>query len=165
MFGGQFALAEQFNEKQDLIILYAVETALQLHIAELTESLRELYVMGYSLPTTSAFIYQSTSKRLQAIFDVFLPDAHAKDFYEMDIASSGIMRGFMSVPCDVYFGIDAKVSRFLECALKIYDVPEPKRKAAVAAVLAMELHSMAAGIIRKTVEEAEAGFKALSAEG
>lgn len=165
MFGGQFALAERFCEKQDPVILYAVETSLQLHIAELTESLRELYVMAYSLPTTSAFIYRSTSERLQAIFGSYLPDAHAKDFYETEIASAGIMRGFMSVPCDVYFDTDAKVSRFLECSLKLYDVPEEKRKAAAAAALAIDLHAMAADIIRKTVEEAEAGFKALTAEG
>ena len=165
MFGGQFALAEQSNEMKDPIILYAVETALQLHIAELTESLRELYVVAYSLPTTAAFIYQSTSKWLQVIFGACMPGARAKDFYEMDIASAGIMRGFMSVPCDVYFDIDAKVSRFLECSLKLYDVPKEKREAVIAVVLNMDLRSMAAGIIRNTVEEAERGFEALTAEG
>ena len=164
MFGGQFALAEQSNEMQDPIILYAMETALQLHIVELTESLRELYVMAYSLPTTSAYIYQSMSKRLQAIFGDCIPKARAKDFYEMEIASAGIMRGFMSVPCDVYFDADAKVSRFLECTLKLYDVPEEKRRAVAVAILEMDLHAMAEGIIRKTVEEAETGFEALTAE-
>mgnify|MGYP004530207793 CR=1 FL=1 len=164
MFGGQFALAEQSNEMQDPIILYAMETALQLHIVELTESLRELYVMAYSLPTTSAYIYQSMSKRLQAIFGDCMPKARAKDFYEMEIASAGIMRGFMSVPCDVYFDADAKVSRFLECTLKLYDVPEEKRRAVAVAILEMDLHAMAEGIIRKTVEEAETGFEALTAE-
>ena len=39
---------------EDPVFLYAVETALQLHIAELTEPLRERYVMAYTLPTTSA---------------------------------------------------------------------------------------------------------------
>lgn len=164
MFGGQFALAEQHSEMQDPIILYAMETALQLHIAELTESLRELYVTAYSLPTTSAYIYQSMCKRLQAIFGDCMPKAHAKDFYEMEIASAGIMRGFMSVPCDVYFDADAKISRFLECTLKLYDVPKEKRKAAIAAVLGIDLRVMAEGIIRKTVEEAERGFEALTAK-
>ena len=164
MFGGQFALAEQSNEMQDPIILYAMETALQLHIVELTESLRELYVMAYSLPTTSAYIYQSMGQRLQAIFGDCMPKARAKDFYEMEIASAGIMRGFMSVPCDVYFDADAKVSRFLECSLKLYDVSKEKREAVIAVVLNMDLRSMAEGIIRKTVEEAEAGFEALTAE-
>lgn len=40
MFSGQFALAGQHSGEQDPVLLYAVETALQLHIAELTEPLR-----------------------------------------------------------------------------------------------------------------------------
>ena len=98
MFGGQFNLAEQHSGTEDPVFLYAVETSLQLHIAELTEPLRELYVMAYSLPTTSDYLYRSTAKRLQAIFGPYLPDAQPKDFYEMEIASASIMRGFMSVP-------------------------------------------------------------------
>ena len=46
MFGGQFALAEQHSGIEDPVLLYAVETSLQLHVAELTEPLRELYVVG-----------------------------------------------------------------------------------------------------------------------
>ena len=162
MFAGQFDLAGQHSGAEDPVFLYAVETALQLHIAELTEPLRELYVMGYTLPSTSAFIYRSTAARLQKIFGEYLPDAQPKDFYEMEIASGSIMRGFMSVPCDVYFTMDAKISRFLDCSLKLYDVPKEKRAAITAAVLQMDLHTMASGIIQKTVQQAEKGFEALT---
>ena len=162
MFGGQFDLAERHTSAEDPVFLYAVETALQLHIAELTEPLRELYVTGYSLPTTSAYIYHSTAKRLQVIFGPYLPEAQPKDFYEMEIASANIMRGFMSVPCDVYFTMEAKVSRFLDCSLKLYDVPKEKRAAVTAAVLQLDLHAMAASIIQKTVRQAEKGFEALT---
>ena len=162
MFAGQFDLAGQHSGAEDPVFLYAVETALQLHIAELTEPLRELYVMGYTLPSTSAFIYRSTAARLQKIFGEYLPDAQPKDFYEMEIASGSIMRGFMSVPCDVYFTMEAKVSRFLDCSLKLYDVPKEKRAAITAAVLQMDLHTMASGIIQKTVQQAEKGFEALT---
>ena len=162
MFGGQFDLAEQHSGEEDPVFLYAVETALQLHIAELTEPLRELYVVGYSLPTTSAYIYRSTAKRLQKIFGAYLPDAEPKDFYEMEIASASMMRGFMAVPCDVYFTIEAKITRFLDCALKLYDVPKEKRAAITAAVLQMDLHTMATGIIQKTVQQAEKCFEALT---
>ena len=162
MFSGQFALAGQHSGEQDPVLLYAVETALQLHIAELTEPLRELYVTGYSLPTTSAYIYRSTAERLQGIFGEYLPHAQAKDFYEMEIASAGIMRSFMAVPCDLYFTAEVKIARFLDCALKLYDVPEEKRAAITAAVLQMDLHTMASGIIQKTVQQAEKGFEALT---
>ena len=162
MFAGQFDLAGQHSGAEDPVFLYAVETALQLHIAELTEPLRELYVMGYTLPSTSAFIYRSTAARLQKIFGEYLPNAEPKDFYEIEIASGSIMRGFMSVPCDVYFTMEAKISRFLDCSLKLYDVPKEKRAAITAAVLRMDLHTMASGIIQKTVQQAEKGFEALT---
>ena len=162
MFSGQFALAGQHSGEQDPVLLYAVETALQLHIAELTEPLRELYVTGYSLPTTSAYIYHSTAKRLQVIFGPYLPEAQPKDFYEMEIASASIMRGFMAVPCDMYFTIEAKITRFLDCSLKLYNVSEEKRAAVTAVVLQMDLHTMAADIIQKTVQQAEKGFETLT---
>lgn len=161
MFTGQFALAEQHSGEADPVFLYAVETALQLHITELTQPLRELYVAAYSLPTTSSFIYQSTAGRLQTIFGAYLPEAEAKDFYEMEIASAGIMRGFMSVPCDLYFTMDAKLSRFLDCSLKLYNVPAQQRAAITVTVLKMDLHTMAADMIQKTIRQAEEGFEAL----
>ena len=128
MFSGQFALAEQHSAAQDPVLLYAVETAIQFHIAELTEPLRELYVTAYTLPSTSAYLYRSTAKRLEGIFGDYLPDAEAKDFYEMEIASAGMMRSFMAVPCDVYFTVERKIARFLECALKLYNVPPERRR-------------------------------------
>ena len=128
----------------------------------LTEPLRELYVMAYSLPSIAAYLYKSTTKRLQVIFGPYLPEAQPKDFYEMEIASANIMRGFMSVPCDVYFTMEAKVSHFLDCSLKLYDVPKEKRAAVTAAVLQLDLHAMAASIIQKTVQQAEKGFEALT---
>ena len=164
MFGGQFDLAEQHTGTEDPVFLYAVETALQLHIAELTEPLRELYVTAYSLPMTSEYIYRVTSARLQAIFGAYLPCAQPKDFYEMEIASASIMRGFMAVPCGLYFTIEAKITRFLDCALKLYDIPPEKRRAVTAQVLALDLHTMAADIIRETVRQAGEGFEALQSE-
>ena len=128
MFSGQFTLAEQHSAAQDPVLLYAVETAIQLHIAELTEPLRELYVTAYTLPSTSAYLYRSTAKRLEGIFGDYLPDAEAKDFYEMEIASAGMMRSFMAVPCDVYFTVERKIARFLECALKLCNVPPERRR-------------------------------------
>ena len=164
MFGGQFDLAGQHSGTENPVFLYAVETALQLHIAELTEPLRELYVMAYSLPTTTDYLYHSTANRVQSILAAYLPDAEPKDFYEMEIASAGIMRGFMSVPCDLYFTPKAKITRFLDCTLRIYNVPEEKRATVTAVVLQMDLHTMAADIIQKTVQQAEEGFKALKSE-
>ena len=163
MFSGQFALAEQHGNEQDPVFLYAVETALQLHITELSEPLRELYVTAYTLPTTSDYIYRSTAKRLEVIFGGYLPDdAQPKDLYEMEIASAGIMRGFMAVPCSLYFTVEAKITRFLDCALKLYNIPAAQRETIITAVLKLDLRAMAEDIIRKTIQQAEAGFSALT---
>ena len=129
MFQNQFTIAGQIVQGEtDPVKLYAVETAIQLHIAELTEPLRKLYVTAYTLSSTSAYLYRSTAKRLEGIFGDYLPDAEAKDFYEMEIASTGMMRSFMAVPCDVYFTVERKIARFLECALKLYNVPPERRR-------------------------------------
>ena len=109
-------------------VLYAVGTAIQLHIAELTEPLRELYVTAYTLSSISAYLYRGTAKRLEGIFGDDLPDAEAKDFYEMEITSTGMMRSFVAVPCDVYFTVERKIARFLECALKLCNVPPERRR-------------------------------------
>ena len=51
--------------------------------------------------------------------------------YEMEIASAGMMRSFVAVPCDMYFTVERKIARFLECALKLYNVlPERRRGSA-----------------------------------
>ena len=116
MFSGQFTLAEQHS------------AAIQLHIAGLTEPLRKLYVTAYTLSPTSAYLYRSTAKRLEGIFGDDLPDAEAKDFYEMELASAGMMRSFVAVPCDMYFTVERKIARFLECALKLCNVPPERRR-------------------------------------
>ena len=124
MFSGQFALAEQHSAACAL----RGGDGYPAHIAGLTEPLRKLYVTAYTLPSTSAYLYRSTAKRLEGIFGDYLPDAEAKDFYEMEIASAGMMRSFVAVPCDVYFTVERKIARFLECALKLYNVPPERRR-------------------------------------
>ena len=34
------------------------------------------------------------------------------------------MRGYLSVPCDMYFTMERKIKRFLESNFKIYDVKQ-----------------------------------------
>ena len=46
----------------------------------------------------------------------------------MENASTGMMRSFVAVPCDMYFTVERKIARFLECALKLYNVPSERRR-------------------------------------
>ena len=118
MFAEQFKWTERLlGERPDPLLLYCAETALQIHITELSPELRELYMTAYSLQSTSEYIYQNISKKLETFFAPYLPGAQASDFYELEIASAGVMRGFMGRPCDLYFTIERKLRRFLSCCL------------------------------------------------
>ena len=164
MFESQFDNAEKLiGSSADPLLVYAVETALQMYITELSEPLRELYVMAYSLPTTSEYIYQNTAKKVGALFKDYVQGAQEKDFYEMDIASAGVMRGFMAKHCDLYFTIDQKLKRFLGCCFTLYHVPQEKQDVVIGAVLAMELKPIAEKIIADTVARAEQGFEEIMA--
>ena len=123
MFSGQFTLAEQHSAAR---ALRGGDGYPAPH--RRAEPLRKLYVTAYTLPSTSAYLYRSTAKRLEGIFGDYLPDAEAKDFYEIEIASTGMMRSFVAVPCDMYFTVERKIARFLECALKLYNVPPERRR-------------------------------------
>lgn len=165
MFDSQFAKARSFAKELEPLMVYCLETSLQIYITELSEPLREIYVMAYTLPSTSEYIYKSTSAQIKAIFSPFMPGAEDKDFYEMDIASGSVMRGFMAKKCDMYFTVQKKISRFLECCLKLYDVPEEKRKSLIEAVLAFDLSAVARKLIDEIVTKAETGLeKAIEGE-
>lgn len=165
MFGSQFENAESLLGKNvDPLLVYGAETALQMYISELSEPLRELYVMAYSLPTTSEYIYLSTAKKLQSIFAEYMGTAELKDYYEMDIASAGITRGFMAKKADLYFTMEDKLRRFLSCCFTLYKVPEKKQNEIIEQVLKMDLKTMAERIIADTIKKAEKGFEAVVSE-
>ena len=159
MFSVQFSGARSLlGESADPLLIYGVETALQLHICELSEPLRDLYTAAYTLPSTTEYIYRNTAQNLQQIFGKYLPDAAQSDFYELDLVSAGVMRGLMARKCDMYFTIEKKIALFLRCALKVYDVPAEEREAVISRVLAMDLAAMARGMVENTVRLAQAGF-------
>lgn len=165
MFESQFENTEKLiGENADPMLVYAVETSLQMYITELSEPLRELYVMAYSLPTTSEYIYQNTAKKMGVLFAEYLPGAAEKDFYEMDIASAGVMRGFMAKRCDLYFTIDQKLKRFLGCSFTLYHVPQERQDKIIETVLGMNLKPIAEKIIADTVAQAERGFEEIMAK-
>lgn len=148
---GQFAATEEFLKgiTDDPVLFYAAETTLQLHMAESAETVRDLYAAAYSMPESSALIMQNITARLQRIFGSALPELETKDFYELEIATGGIMRGFLTVPCDMYFTIDRKVRRFLECAFRIFRVPEEKIEQAITFVGQFDYPAIA----RRTIDQ------------
>lgn len=124
----QFKRAEGLLEgvSDDKIFLYAAETTLQLYMVESSEKLRDLYTAAYSMPKTTEIIQNTITLKLESIFKEYLPDLETKDFFKLEIASGGIMRGFMSIPCNMWFTIKQKVQAFLESTFKLYDLPPKK---------------------------------------
>jgi len=118
--------ASLVGETGDPVLSYAVESALQLYMAESREEVREMAAVAYTLPTTSELIYRKAAERLMELFKPRNPDWEERDFYEREIASGSIMRGYMAKPCDLYFTMERKMQVFLETTLAIYHVPEEK---------------------------------------
>lgn len=142
---GQFkATADLLKEKtDDKILFYAAETTLQLHMAESSEHIRDIYKAAYSLPATTDIILQMITHKLEEIFKPILPNLETKDFFELEIASGGIMRGFLTIPCDMYFTMERKIKRFLETTLKLYDVPKEKIEEAIRFVSGFDFEKIA----------------------
>lgn len=147
----QFSLTEELlkGKTEDKILFYAAETILQLHIVESNEYIRELYGAAYSLPATTQIIQHTITGKLENIFKEHLPNLETKDFYELEIASGGIMRGFMTIPCDMYFTMDRKIKRFLETTFKLYDVPEKKIQETIEFVSQFDFKQIAEKLIKE----------------
>lgn len=139
----------------DKLLKYAFETVLQLYIAESQEHIREMYTVSYSLPHSSKVIYKTITKKLEDVFQDSLPHLQTKDFYELEIASAGIMRGYLIVPCDMYFTMDRKIKRFLETTFKIYDVSDEKINLAIDFVSKFDFKTVAKDVINSLFEYIE----------
>ncbi len=146
---GQFEFTEKFlqGKTDDKILFYAAETTLQLYMAESNEHVRKLYNVAYSLPNSSQIIYHTITSKLERIFSEMLPDWQTKDFYEREIASAGVIRNYMSVPCDMYFTMDRKVKAFIESTMLLYHVPDEKIKEAIAFVSQFDFETLAKQVI------------------
>ena len=153
MFEGQFGSARAVVGKNaSPVLLYAVETSIQMTLAELNENLREIYVEAYTHPETAEYIYQQTSTELMQIFGKYLPCCSESDFYEMEIGSAGLMRSYMARPCDKYFTLAHKLERFLSMSLSAYRVPEEEQRAVLDAIPKTDIVAVSNGVMQKLFE-------------
>ena len=163
-FAGQFRSAEQLiGPDADPLLLYAAETAMQMHLAELSEPLRELYVTAYTLPSTSRFIYESMLPKLAAIFGGFLSDTSEQNLRGLELASAGVTRSFMAEPCSEQFPMERKLRQYLTCCFKLYDVPPERYDPVIRQTIQMDLIPIAEQIIDRTVRQADEAFEAAMA--
>lgn len=159
MFSGQFSAARgMVGSELPPVYTYATETAIQLVLTELNENLREIYLEAYSLPATSDYIYQHTATELHKIFGPYFPDYSDRDFYELDIGTAGIMRGYMAKKCDIHFPLKTKLTSFLTLSMRAYRVPEEEQQRVLAYLKDIDICSVAENVMQQLFAALEMHF-------
>ena len=150
MFSNQFAAARSAAEAElPPICVYAIETAIQLTLTELNENLREIYIEAYTQKASSEYIFRETAKELRQIFGPYQPELTLRDFYDMEIGSASIMRGYMAQPCDEELTLEKKLRLFLSMSLRAYRVPDGEIEQAIRFVEGLDIRSIAERAIHK----------------
>ena len=150
MFGGQFSAARSMvGDNLQPVYIYAVETAIQLTLTELNESLREIYIEAYTVPNIAEYIFLQTTAELKQIFGGNFPGYTECDFYEIEIGTSGLMRNYMAKKCDIHFPLEHKVNRFLSAAMRVYNVSEKDREKVLAFVATLDLKTISTEVMHK----------------
>ncbi len=159
MFNNQFSIAHGVaNDASNPVFIYAAETAIQFAIVEMNENLREIYVEAYTQPQLAEYIYQKTSTELGKIFARYNPEWEESDFYESEIGSAGMMRSYMIKKCDKYFTLKKKINKFLDMALKCYNVPVDEIEKVIAAVGKIDLENTTKDVLEKLFASLEMTF-------
>lgn len=150
----QFEYVNSFlkNKTDDKVIKYAFESVLQLYIAESKEHIREMYSVSYSMPSTTHKIYDFITSKLEDTFKSFLPNYNRKDFYELEMASAGIMRGYIINPCTDDFPMKRKVERYLQTSLRIYKVPESQIDEVIKFINEFDINKLANEVLETLYE-------------
>ena len=149
MFGGQFGVARSIaDSKLPPVYAYAVETAIQLTLTELNENLREIYIEAYTQKEASEFIFRETAKELYQIFGPYQPELTARDFYDMEIGSASIMRGYMAQPCDEELTLEKKLRLFLTMSLRAYNVPKEETEQAIRFVEGLDIRTISEQVMQ-----------------
>ncbi len=160
MFENQFSTARSVAGAQlPPVYVYAVETAIQLTLTELNENLREIYLEAYSHREALSFIHKATARELYQIFSAYQPDLTAQDFYQLEIGSAGIMRGYMAQPCDAEMTLEKKLSSFLKLSLSAYRVPVEEQRGAMAYVASLDVRAIAERVMRDLFQALAAHFE------
>lgn len=155
---GQFSATRELmgGTVEEPVFYYALETALQLNIAESSPTMKELYITAYLMPGSAGYIREEVVERLiKPSFSACLPDAAEEDFYLLDAATSGIILSYMSMACSGEIPIGIRTRHYLEASLRVYRVPEEIIRQAVAYVEQFDLFAIARQTIRRMIAALE----------
>ena len=150
MFENQFGMARSVaGAELPPVYVYAAETALQITLTELNENLRQIYLEAYTQQRLLDYIQRATAKELHRIFGPYQPELTERDFYELELGTAGLMRGYMANPCTADFPLERKLEKFLTLALRGYKVPEEEVQQVLAFLGRLDIR----GIAQKVMEE------------
>ena len=150
MFENQFGTARKVaGAELPPVYVYAVETALQITLTELNENLRQIYLEAYTQQRLLDHIQRATAKELHRIFGPYQPELTEQDFYELELGTAGLMRGYMANPCTAEFPLERKLEKFLTLALRGYKVPEEEVRQVLSFLGGLDIR----GIAQKVMEE------------
>ena len=154
MFKNQFGIARNaLGEELSPVYVYGVETAIQLTLTELNENLRDIYVEAYTRETTLDYIQKETAKELKEIFGAYQPELTEKDFYQLELGTAGLMRGYMANPCTEDFTLEQKLNTFLTLALRCYKVPEDEIDKVLAYIAGLDVRNLAQSVMEELFEK------------
>ena len=154
MFKNQFGIARNaLGEELSPVYVYGVETAIQLTLTELNENLRDIYVEAYTRETTLDYIQKETAKELKEIFGAYQPELTEKDFYQLELGTAGLMRGYMANPCTEDFTLEQKLNTFLTLALRFYKVPEDEIENVLAYIAGLDVRNLAQSVMEELFEK------------
>jgi hypothetical protein len=145
------AVSEKLTD--DKVLIFMANEVLQIYMAEMSDDMRNLYLAAYSMPKTSEEVLKRRTDMLYKEFGYMFPGFEAKDFYELEIASIGIMRSYMSVPCDMYFTLEAKTDRLITTMLKIYDIGDEKINETKEFIKKIDFEAVAYKTVKDVFEE------------
>ena len=150
MFENQFGTARKVaGAELPPVYVYAAETALQIALTELNENLRQIYLEAYTQQRLLDYIQRATAKELHRIFGPYQPGLTEQDYYELELGTAGLMRGYMANPCTADFPLERKLEKFLTLALRGYKVPEDEVRQVLAFLAGLDIR----GIAQKVMEE------------
>ena len=137
----------------DRVLIFITNEVLQLYMAEMNEDMRNLYLAGYSMPKTSEEVLKRRTNIMYEAFNEVFETFERKDFYETEIASMGIMRAYMTIPCDMYFTIEAKAKRLITMLLRIYKAEDEKVTEALEFIEKIDFEAVAKNAVQSVFDE------------
>ena len=150
MFENQFGMARSVaGAELPPVYVYAAETALQITLTELNDNLRQIYLEAYTQQRLLDCIQRATAKELHRIFGPYQSELTERDFYELELGTAGLMRGYMAHPCTADFPLERKLEKFLTLALRGYKVPEEELQQVLSFLAGLDIR----GIAQKVMEE------------